>query len=167
MTVGYVQQKEMKKGEEVRRWFEMSIRVPFGTCTLTMTKRKPKDGDAENAPDFDLFFSPNRKGETFDRMKVGSLWMKISEKQNKYLSGYIESPFITNGKMYISVVSYIHQEGMPVQPILYNVLWSAPQTSGQNSNYQPDDNQRGSSDTQQTTSANIPEIDINEDEIPF
>ena len=102
MNIGYIQQKGMKakvEGEKDIVWYEMSIRVPFGSATLTMSKRKPREGDAENAPDFDLWFSPNRRGESFDRMKAGSLWKKISEKQNEYLSGYIESPFIPKGKM--------------------------------------------------------------------
>jgi len=177
MNIGYVQQKEYKKGEDRIKWFEMSIRVPFGSCTLTMAKRTPKEGDAENAPDFDLWFSPNRRGESFDRMKAGSLWMKTSEKGNTYLSGYLESPLIASGKMYISVVKYVHQEGMKFQPILYNVLWSPPRENNESSeqnggNYGGYSNPQTTYPTDQNNQTNgqyasIPEVDIDEDEIPF
>lgn len=132
MNIGFVQKKETKIGDNIVKWFEVSIRVPFVSCTLTLTKRKPKEDDKPEVPDFELYFSPNRKGESFDRMKVGSLWKKVSEKGNDYLSGYIESPILPLGKMYISIVSYVHQEGMPVQNIIYNVLWS-PQKNNKDS----------------------------------
>ncbi len=171
MEVGFVINREIKKSNEIIKWLEMTIRVPFGSCTLTITKRKPrKDGDSDNAPQYDIYFSPNRKGETFDRMKVGSLWMKTSEKGNPYISGYIETPLSASGKMYISIVKYIHQEGMRSQPYLYKVLWSPEEKKKDyNDNYQaaytppPRDTRQ---DT--TTSTGIPvEIDISEDDIPF
>ena len=57
---------------------------------------------------------------------------------------------------------------MPVQPIMYNVLWSPEQTDSQRNagGEQPDDNNRGD-DNQASSGTPVPDIDNNEDEIPF
>ena len=145
---------------------EVSVRVPFGSCTFALTKVKEKSQD--NSPDYSLFFSPNRRGESFDRIKAGSLWMKTSEKGNPYMSGYIESPLLPGGKIYISIVKYNHMEGMPVQDILYNVLWS-PEEKRRDDDYQAPYTPPPEPAAQPTTtSTGVPvEIDINEDDIPF
>jgi len=128
MNIGWVQQKEVKTDGGTAKFLEMSIRAPFGSMTATLTKYKPKEGEEhnENSPDYYINFSPNRKGESFDRMRVGALWMKQSQNNETYMSGYIDSPFmVPAGRLHINVVKYVHREGMKVQPILYNVLWSS------------------------------------------
>lgn len=169
MTAGHVQQKEYKvKDGSITKYMELSLRVPLGSFSATLTKVKEKPND--NSPDYNLWWSPNRRGESFDRVKIGSLWMKTSEKGNPYMSGYIESPVFQNGKIYISVVKYTPREGMPVQPILYNVLWSPEQRRDGNNDYQSAYTPPPTPAPEQTTqtTAGVPaEIDINEDEIPF
>ena len=167
MNIGNVQQKEYKaKDQSIIKWLEVAIRVPFGSCTLTLTKVKEKTQD--NSPDYSLYFSPNRKGESLDRNKVGSLWMKTSEKGNAYMSGYIESPLLTNGKIYISIVKYQALEGMPVQNILYNVLWSPEEKQKEYSDYQQNYTHTSSFEAPTTTTTAVPVVmDIEEDEIPF
>ena len=172
MKIGFVKQNEYKvKDSKVVKWLEVVIRVPFGSCTLTLTKVKEKSQD--NSPDYHLFFSPNRRGENYSRMKVGSLWLKVSEKGNTYMSGYIESPLVTAGKIYLSIVKYTPMENMPVEDILYNVLWSPNEERKENGSdyapYIPPTEQAPTTTTTTTTTANnIPvEIEITEDEIPF
>lgn len=168
MIIGHVQRKQYKAkdGTEVK-WMEASLRFLMGSCTLTLTKVKEKTHD--NSPDYSLFFSPNRKGERYDRRKAGSLWLKTSEKGNRYMSGYIESPLFPTGKIYISIVKYQAFEGMPVQDILYNILWSPEEKKETDYNdYQPP---HAATPTQENTSTqDVPvevELDATLDEIPF
>ena len=169
MNIGHVQQKQFTaKDKSITKYMELSLRSPGIAFSATLSKVKEKT--QENSPDYSLYFSPNRRGEHFDRIKIGSLWMKTSEKGNPYMSGYIESPIFPNGKIYISIVKYNPFEGMPVQDIMYNVLWS-PEEKKKDYN---DDYQAAytpapqATTTQTTTDAGVPvEIDINEDEIPF
>ncbi len=100
MNVGRVNQREMKiKDGNIVKWLELTLRYQGGSFTATITKVKEKK--AENSPDYDIFFSPNRRGEKYDRVKCGSLWMKVSEKGNPYMSGYVESPAFASGKIYL------------------------------------------------------------------
>ena len=168
MNIGHVQQKQFTaKDKSVTKYMELSLRSPgiAFSATLSRVNEKAK----ENSPDFNLWFSPNRRGEHFDRIKVGSLWMKISEKGNKYMSGYIESPIFPAGKIYISIVKYTPREGMPIQDILYNVLWSPEEKREDYCNdYQASYTPSTQTTTHTTTATGVPvEIDINEDEIPF
>ncbi len=169
MNIGHVQQKQFTaKDKSITKYMELSLRSPGIAFSATLTKVKEKT--QENSPDYSLYFSPNRRGEHFDRIKIGSLWMKTSEKGNKYMSGYIESPIFPNGKIYISIVKYNPREGMPVQDIMYNVLWSPEEKKKDyNDDYQPTYTPEPQpTTTQTTTDAGVPvEIDINEDEIPF
>ncbi len=169
MNIGFVRQKENTfKDKSTVKWLELSIRIPLGSFSATLSKVKEKTQD--NSPDYSLFWSPNRRGEHFDRVKVGSLWMKTSEKGNPYMSGYIESPVFPNGKIYISIVKYNPLEGMPVQDIMYNVLWSPEEKKKDyNDDYQPTYTPPSQATTQTTTTdTGVPvEISINEENIPF
>ncbi|MDM5264696.1 DUF736 family protein [Sulfurovum sp. XTW-4] len=167
MTIGFVRQKEEEINNQMVKWLELSVRIPIGSFSATMSK--VKDKKESNSPDYNVYWSPNRKGESFDRVKIGSLWMKKSEKGNEYMSGYLESPLFQNGKIYIAIVKYTPSEGMPVQPILYNILWSNDNFTKSN---QSQSNEPESSYAGPTTHNGIPVeyegTGINsEDDIPF
>ncbi len=171
MNIGHVQQKQFTaKDKSVTKYIELSLRSPGIAFSATLSKVKEKTQD--NSPDYSLWFSPNRRGEHFDRIKIGSLWMKTSEKGNPYMSGYIESPIFPNGKIYISIVKYTPRGDMPVQDILYNCLWSPEKKENDyNQDYQaaytpPPETSPKTTTT--TTSTGVPvEIDIDESDIPF
>ena len=174
MNIGWVKQKEANINNETVKWLELTVRYPGGSFTSTLTKVKEKQQD--NSPDYSIYFSPNRRGEHYERAKCGSLWMKTSEKGNPYLSGYIESPAFDKGKIYLSIVKYTPQEGKPPEDKLYNVLWSPPQEKSENdygyspSSYTPpaSGSDIPNSSVRTSSGADVPvEIEIDEDQIPF
>jgi hypothetical protein len=78
MTIGNVIQKSFEKDGKAVKYIEMIIRPPFmQSASFTISENKNKD--KENAPDYFINFSYNRKDETFRRVRVGSLWNKVSE----------------------------------------------------------------------------------------
>ena len=175
MNVGVVNKKSFQTsdgngGKKNQAYLEMSIRPPFmtsATFTITLNKDKTK----ENAPDYHINYSYNRRGENYDRVRVGALWNDVSEAGNEYKRGHIESPMFPNGKMYIAVVEARQIEGMPPPTQSHNVLWSPPRADSseiQNSNGYNQTPQSYQAPTQNIQhSSAVPAIDIDEDEIPF
>ena len=161
MTIGYITKEKIETKDGAKSYLQMTVRVPFGSFTATISKNK---NDKQGTPDYDIWFSPNRKGETFDRMKIGALWLKTSAQGNQYLSGNIESPLINTGKMWISVVKFNRQEfSKAPDNVIYSVLWSPNKKESNTRDYQPQ-GEYGSE-----TPPPAPEIIVNvdSDEVPF
>jgi len=171
-------------GKREKQYLEMSIRPPFmQSATFTITKNDK--GDNENAPDYLINYSYNRKNEKYPRARVGALWNKTSQDgQTTYIGGHIESPLFATGKIYISVFAAKAFEGMPPPTHRHDVVWSPPLSTNQNDeanygeyqqqakSYQAPQQQSYQSPVQQPaaqmpSSNSVPVIDIDEDEIPF
>lgn len=168
MTIGVVTREEMFIGtgdnKKTHKYLQLSIRPPFMTsATFTITTNKKKQG--ENEPDFIIYYSFNRKGEKFRRARVGAIWNKIKE-DLEYKAGVIESPLFPNGKLNFSLFKAKPLEGEDPNSLtwIYDAIWSP---------YNPNANNQSQTDGEYSqaqssnTSNNIPEYDIDEDEIPF
>jgi uncharacterized protein (DUF736 family) len=128
MTIGNVVQKSFESNGKVVKYIEMIIRPPFmNSATFTISENKNKD--KESAPDYFINYSYNRKNETFRRVRVGSLWNKVSDNGVQYKSGYIETPAVSTGKLYITLFKAKQFENEAQAPNwLYDVIYQAPQT---------------------------------------
>ncbi len=159
MQIGYVKQKEFitKDGngeKKVNKYFEMSIRPIFGaSAKFTMSKNK---SDNENAPAFNIY-AHSEKGSISRKQKVGALWMREHEGET-FMSGHIETPMITTGKLQISLWKAKPLFDNEVVDWMYDVNWKP---------YNPDVAKatEGANTTQ--PSYETPDIDIDEDEMPF
>lgn len=162
-------------GKKDKAYLEMSIRPPhMESATYTITKNENKEND--NAPDFYINYSFNKRGENYPRVRAGALWNKSSDGELEYKGGHIESPLFANGKMYIAVFEAKQREGFPPPTHRHDVAWSPPRQTQESSEYSqtnqtyqaPTQNQTQSYQPQaQTQSSQVPTIEIDEDEIPF
>jgi uncharacterized protein (DUF736 family) len=168
MKIGHICRKEFKQGDKIVKYLEMIVRAPMmesATFTIAQNTEKQK----ENAPDFNIFYSINRKGDKYPSALVGALWNKVSDRGVEYKNGYIETPAVAGGKMNISVFNAIAKENQEIT-WSHDVLWSAPKTQNEAPSY---DGGYAPAPVRpvvvhETIPADaLPVIDINEDEIPF
>lgn len=165
MKVGHISKKSFKRGEESVSYLEMILRVPMME-SATFTVASNKDKSKENAPDFNIFFSINRKGDSYPSALVGALWNRVSDSGVEYKSGYIETPAVTTGKMYIAVFATKVEEGVQ-KSYSHDVIWSAPQQRDESS-YTENSYAQPSNSTPQTQKPQIAHEYIPQDEeIPF
>jgi len=124
MKIGHVQKRSYKAGEEVKSYLEMIVRPPMmESATFTVSVNKDKVN--ANEPDFNIWYSFNRKGEKYPSTKVGALWNKVSDKGTEYKNGSIECPAVPGGKLNISVFATKVKEGEEID-WSHDVLWSPP-----------------------------------------
>ena len=157
MQIGYVKQKEItvKDGDQQRvtKYFEMNIRPIFGTSAkFTMSKNKSEN---ENAPAYNIY-AHNEKGWINRKQKVGALWMQQHDGQD-FMAGHIETPMVATGKLNISLWKSKPLYDNEVVDWMYDVNWKA---------YNPNAAKAGEAGGT-TPNYETPDIDIDEDEIPF
>lgn len=186
MTIGHVIIEYI--GEEKKRHLKLVVRPPMmesGTFSIYPNSNKEK----ENEPDWYIWFNFNRQHDKvkFPSTQAGALWNRVGKQSgNRYFGGYIETPGVQGGKMYISIVE-AKKEGETL-PYSHNVLWSAPSENRESEspsydggyaapaprsipvtvqNAQGQTTATGSMERTSMPENNMPPIDINEDEIPF
>jgi uncharacterized protein (DUF736 family) len=169
MNIGIINKKQFTIGtgenQKVQTYHEMSLRPPHmesATYTISPNKKKQK----ENEPDFNIYFSFNRKNEKYRRAKVGAIWNKVSDSGVKYKSGELKSPAFPSGRLHFAVFEAKPLEGEDPSSITWthDIIWSPPQTESERESNQ---NTNESSNTNYTTPPPETTIDIDEDEIPF
>jgi uncharacterized protein (DUF736 family) len=168
MNIGNVTKKSFNVGTgadaKVQKYLEMIVRPPFmESATFTISQNKKKEND--NAPDWNIFYSYNRRGDKFRRAKVGAIWDKTKD-DLQYKTGHIETPLMPNGRLNITLFKAKQLEGETVAPTwAYDVVWTFYKADDDNdSNTSSNYNAPAYHDA---PTSNIPEIDIDTDEIPF
>jgi len=160
VNIGVINKKSFEINEggvkKKKSYLEMSIRPPFmESATFTLTANTNRDNDA--APDFIINYSFNRRNEKYRRARVGAIWNETSESGLIYKRGHIESPIFPGGKMYFAIFEAKPFEGEDPASITWShdVIWTAPQIKNS------ENEQSNISDS------DIPQVDINDDEIHF
>jgi len=172
MKIGFIRQEMMKikkqdgSVEDVK-WLECYIRMagvrPFN---IKMAKNKTQD-TTKKQPDYNLYMRTNvNKNDTFRDIPVGALWMgsaMIDGEQKTFMTGYIESPLF--GRLNIAV--------WKAQPLYegeqMGFLYEIKTMEDKKAQDQEDRYQAPTYDMPQAPIQNgsIPEIEIDNDEIPF
>jgi uncharacterized protein (DUF736 family) len=159
MQIGYVKQKEFitrddNGGKKVNKYFEMSIRPVFGmSAKFTMSKN---NSDNENAPAYNLY-AHSEKGSISRKQKVGALWIREYEGET-FMSGHIETPMMATGKLQISLWRAKSLFENEVVDWIYDVNWKP---------YNPDTTTSSDGTSTAQPGYEVPDVDIDEDEIPF
>jgi uncharacterized protein (DUF736 family) len=160
MVIGNVIEKVFSNEENKEiKFIEMLIRPPFMKSEVfVITHNKKKDN--ENAPDWYINYSYNKKDENFRRVRVGALWNKKKD-EVEYKTGFIETPAIQGGKIYITLFKAKQFEGEKQAPNwLYDVIWNVPQQHKEETVTTADIKQN----SQQTTVKTLP---TSVEDIPF
>lgn len=172
MNIGFIDQQTFKpkKDEPAVKWLEVHFRMagvrPF---SAKLSKNKQKE-ENENAPDFHIYLRANvNRGDKFRDLRIGALWIKtkvIDDVEKTFMTGYVESPLF--GKQAIAVWKAEPYYDGEVVHYLYDVKTMEDQEQN-NDSYEY--SQPAAYPTAQNQAAapeqKIPEIDIDEDEIPF
>lgn len=175
MNIGFTVARENDFGNGVVKWTEIQIRAPFMPRFIG-TVRAVKEKKTDGSPDFVIWWSHNVKGEKYENVRAGSLWLKETEGGVKYLNGYIESPIFSIGRMSIALFAYVPKEGMPVQNIRHNVVWSPERRRDEENSHMPSGYEASTpaaniapapSENIGTTSNGAPIVLDDSDEIPF
>lgn len=160
MNIGVINKKQIIVNEKPHQYLEMIIRPPFmESATFTVSVNKKKEDSEKKEPDFKIYYSYNRKGESYRRIEVGAIWNKITNDGLKYKSGNIQSPIFPNGTLYFSIFEAKPFEGEKPESITWSheVVWTP---------YRPNEEQSSNnSNSNYNQNTNYDEID--ESEIPF
>jgi uncharacterized protein (DUF736 family) len=192
MTIGHISKQsfEDKATKKQVSYLEMVIRPPMmESATFTIQHVKPETKRNENEPDYVIWYrAPQKSKYPYPSARVGALWNKIGKESGlEYKGGHIEHPLAPGGKINIAVYVAKPKEGDTL-PYSHDVVWSAPKPQSNEGGYSdggyaapsyrdiPVTVQNAQGQTTATTTMpqrepmpenNLPEIDINEDEIPF
>lgn len=133
----------------------------------TCSQNKKKQND--NEPDWIINYSFNKKGEKYRRSRVGAIWDKIKDNLS-YKTGHIETPLFPTGRLNFSMFKSKPLDGEDPEKVTwaYDVVWSHYDPT--NKNTTNDSNGEYQQVPQYDTAPsqdNIPQIDVDEDEIPF
>lgn len=162
MNIGVINKKSFSTidgngNQKVNNYNEMIVDVPFmprEIFTITPNKEKRSEG----AADFTINRSINEKGENYRRQRVGSLWNKVTDDGKPYKSGSIESPIFPSGELRIAIFEAKVFEGEDPAKITWTheVSWKP---------YKPKD--ENTQNTQAPRQIEIPEVTVEDDEVPF
>jgi uncharacterized protein (DUF736 family) len=168
MNIGVVNQKKytVGKGEDAKTipYLELIVRPPFmesGTFTISQNKNKQND----NEPDWIIYHSFNRRGENYRRSRAGAIWNKTKD-DLEYKTGHIDTPVMPNGRLNFTLFKAKPLENEDPAKITwaYDVVWNY---------YDPNKDENNTSSYHDTPAyheeptTKVPEINIDEDEIPF
>jgi len=177
MQIGFVRQesisvKDKNEAEsKVVKWLECHFRIagirPF-SAKMTPNKRKEKP----NQPDFIIYLRANiNKKDSFRDIAIGSLWLgeKVIDGVNKkFMTGSLEVAFT---KVSIAVWKAEPRFDGEVINYLYDIKTMEDKRAGEQ-DYQNNDYDEYSQtpvvyEQPPVQHQQVPQIDINEDEIPF
>lgn len=128
MNVGYFKRMEYVNadGDKVGYTGGM-LNFPFLRPLQVALLKASKEDKTKNAnfPDYQIALQ-KPKGYEGARQIIGALWHRQSKDGAKnFISGYIESPLIPGYKTYIALFNVGENAK---EDMLYDVVWSAPQT---------------------------------------
>lgn len=191
MTIGHISKQsfEDKGTKKLVSYLEMVIRPPMmESATFTIQHVKPETKRNENEPDYIIWYrAPQKSKYPYPSARVGALWNKIGKESGlEYKGGHIEHILAPGGKINIAVYVAKPKEGETL-PYSHDVVWSAPKPQSNEGGYSdggyaapytpppvtikdPQGNVTGTTTLpprEKMPENNLPEIDINEDEIPF
>lgn len=119
----------------------------------------------EDKPDFHIWYNFSNKGESLPSEIVGSIKKAVSDKGTQYLKGYIQDPGFANGTLWVAIFECDDDKKI-AHNHTHNVSWTPPKSNrSQNNHYQQSAQPNYYENT--THIDDVPEYEIEDDEIPF
>lgn len=118
MKIGYITQKSFLKDGETITYLSGSMQV-LGIANMLEFSVTPANSDNPNSPTYYIKL-PRLKSNLANNIIIGSLWLRTSQSGNEYMSGYIDSPIFSGGRIEI-ICFKPYADDNPA--ILWNIIW--------------------------------------------
>ncbi|WP_096021577.1 DUF736 family protein [Campylobacter lanienae] len=118
MKIGYITQKSFLKDSETITYLSGSMQV-LGIANMLEFTITESNSDNPNSPTYYIKL-PRLKSNLANNIIIGSLWLRTSQSGNEYMSGYIDSPIFSGGRIEI-ICFKPYADDNPA--ILWNIIW--------------------------------------------
>ena len=118
MRIGYITQKSFTQADEMIKYLGGSMQI-LGIPNMIEFTLSKTDSDNPNSPTYYLKL-PRLKSNLATNIIVGSLWLRTSQSGNEYMSGYIDSPIFSGGRIEIMCFKPYADDN---PAILWNIIW--------------------------------------------
>ncbi|WP_096030220.1 DUF736 family protein [Campylobacter lanienae] len=118
MKIGYITQKSFTKDSETITYLSGSMQI-LGIANMLEFTITESNSDNPNSPTYYIKL-PRLKSNLANNIIIGSLWLRTSQSGNEYMSGYIDSPIFSGGRIEI-ICFKPYTDDNPA--ILWNIIW--------------------------------------------
>lgn len=155
MRIGYIIQKSFNQADGTTIEYLSGSMQILGIANMLEFTLSPTKGENPNSPTYYIKL-PRLKSNLLDSIIIGSLWLRTSSAGNEYMSGYIDSPIFSGGRIEIMCFKPYANDNAA---ILWNIIWEPHKKQKE-----PD-----SSTSDPTPKATLKQIhsQADEDTIPF
>lgn len=133
MKIGYITQKSFLKDSETITYLSGSMQV-LGIANMLEFTISPANSDNPNSPTYYIKL-PRLKSNLANNIIIGSLWLRTSQSGNEYMSGYIDSPIFSGGRIEI-ICFKPYADDNPA--ILWNIIWEPAKKQKEQATTTPD-----------------------------
>lgn len=124
MRIGYISQKSFTQADEMVKYLGGSMQI-LGVANMLEFVLSPNKGENPNSPAYHIKL-PRLKSNLQSSIIIGSLWLRTSSAGNEYMSGYIDSPIFSGGRIEIMCFKPYADDN---PAILWNIVWEAHKKS--------------------------------------
>ncbi|WP_086290392.1 DUF736 family protein [Campylobacter devanensis] len=118
MKIGYITQKSFTQADEIVKYLCGSMQI-LGVANMLEFTITPANSDNPNSPTYYIKL-PRLKSNLASNIIIGSLWLRTSQSGNEYMSGYIDSPIFSGGRIEIICFKPYAYDN---PAILWNIIW--------------------------------------------
>ena len=133
MKIGYITQKSFLKDSETINYLSGSMQI-LGIANMLEFSVTPANSDNPNSPTYYIKL-PRLKSNLASNIIIGSLWLRTSQSGNEYMSGYIDSPIFSGGRIEI-ICFKPYADDNPA--ILWNIIWEPAKKQKEQATTTPD-----------------------------
>ena len=133
MKIGYITQKSFTKDSETITYLSGSMQV-LGIANMLEFTITESNSDNPNSPTYYIKL-PRLKSNLASNIIIGSLWLRTSQSGNEYMSGYIDSPIFSGGRIEI-ICFKPYADDNPA--ILWNIIWEPAKKQKEQATTTPD-----------------------------
>ncbi|MBR2159240.1 MAG: DUF736 family protein [Campylobacter sp.] len=119
MRIGYIIQKSFNQADGTTIEYLSGSMQILGIANMLEFALSPNKGENPNSPTYYIKL-PRLKSNLLDSVIIGSLWLRTSSAGNEYMSGYIDSPIFSGGRIEIMCFKPYEQDN---PAILWNIIW--------------------------------------------
>lgn len=157
MKIGYITQKSFLKDGETINYLSGSMQI-LGIANMLEFTITESNSDNPNSPTYYIKL-PRLKSNLASNIIIGSLWLRTSQSGNEYMSGYIDSPIFSGGRIEI-ICFKPYADDNPA--ILWNIIWEPTKKQKEQATTTPDVEM-----TQPKTTPKDLHSGVADDSIPF